>query len=171
MQALLISLVLAVILGYLWYASLQKKCTCAFGALTVLNTKMQKRFALLNKIDRATGGGALSADQLTLISSLKALQTKSTWNELFDEQLPSTMATWLEADQLLKQLLLSLNNSIINSDIANEQLQFELDFVHARDFYSQAVSELNEGVKMFPGSIIAQIAKITALPEFVGVEN
>lgn len=160
MQVILISAVLAVILCYLWYASLVKKRQLAHDTLMVLDHKVSARLALMQSL--------YQQDKVALrtITSLNEHLLKfDDKGRLNLEVLSPVFANWQSVDTELKLLLQNLNANQLDEEQINHYLQLEQDYHNSGDFYNRVVSELNQGVKMFPGSIVAHFAGIVALPE------
>ncbi|MCT7941917.1 MULTISPECIES: LemA family protein [Shewanella] len=165
MQALLLSMSLAVILCYLWYASLIKKRQSAIDSLTVLNQKIDDRLALLTQLSNVSQQHQpLDAEQTTQWQQLHELNTNSVWSQQIDQHLPEILAVWSSMDILQKALFSNLHGDVLDEQLVNDYLQLELDYQNASEFYNQAVTDLNQGVKMFPGSVVAKLAKVTAMP-------
>ena len=179
MQALLISLTLAMILAYLWYASLLKKRTSAIEALKVIDAKIDKRLTLFTELcqERESYPHPLTDEQQSQLAYLKQLQPKHDWEQPIEESnvaggsLSVSIAAWQQIDQGLESLLATVNKEKLVAEKLAEYLQLELDFVHAEDFYRQAVEELNSGVKIFPGSAVAKFARIAPMPIFDQVQE
>ena len=165
MQALLLSVSLATILCYLWYASLIKKRQSAIDSLNVMDQRMDSRLTLLHSLlKQSQAKQPQTAEQTALWSELTSLQANSHWQQQIDAQLTQTLNTWTIMDGLLSQVLATLNGDALDESQLNEYLQLELDYGLAADFYNRAVTDLNQGVQIFPGSVVAKIANITAMP-------
>ncbi|UJF22374.1 LemA family protein [Shewanella sp. OMA3-2] len=166
MQALLLSVSLAVILCYLWYASLIKKRQSAVDSLIVLNQKIDARLILLAQLsDVSQQYQPLDVTQAAQWQQLRALADKSQWSNEVDEHLIHVLATWSEMDMLQKGLFSALHGDDLDEQQVNEYLQLELDYQNVVEFYNQTVTELNQGVGMFPGSIVAKLAKVSVMPQ------
>ncbi|WP_137224211.1 hypothetical protein [Shewanella sp. MEBiC00475] len=179
MPALFISLILAAILAYLWYASLLKKRTSAIEALKVIDSKIDKRLTLFTELcqEKPSYPRPLTDDQQAQLQHLKQLQPQYDWDQPIDESnvaggsLSVSIAAWQQIDQGLEALLTTVNKDKLCADQLAEYIQLELDFVHAEDFYRKAVEELNSGVKIFPGSAVAKFAHIAPMPIFDQVKE
>ncbi|WP_434927540.1 hypothetical protein ACRWQN_00695 [Shewanella sp. HL-SH8] len=168
MQALLLSVSLAVILCYLWYASLVKKRQSAIDSLIVLNQKIDARLVLLSQLsDVSLQHQPLDEAQADQWQQLRALADNSLWSQGIDHHLPTTLAVWSEMDMLQKGLFSALHGDDLDEQRVNEYLQLELDYQNVADFYNQTVTELNQGVGMFPGSIVAKLAKVSVMPQLI----
>lgn len=179
MQALFISLTLAAILAYLWYASLLKKRTSAIEALKVIDAKIDKRLMLFTELcqEKKSYQHPLTDEQQAQLLQLKQMQPQHDWEQPIEESnvaggsLSVSIAAWQQIDQGLEALLSTVNKDKLCADQLAEYLQLELDFVHAEDFYRKAVDELNSGVKIFPGSAVAKFARIAPMPIFDQVQD
>lgn len=168
MQALLLSVSLAVILCYLWYASLIKKRQSAIDSLIVLNQKIDARLLLLTQLSNVSQQyQPLDAEQTAQWQQLHQLSAKSVWSQQIDQYLPQVLMIWSDMDSLQKMLFSNLHGDELNEQQVNEYLQLELDYQNASEFYNQAVTDLNQGVKMFPGSVVAKLAEVAAMPLLV----
>ncbi|QIR15916.1 LemA family protein [Shewanella aestuarii] len=165
MQALLLSASLVIILCYLWYASLIKKRQSALDSLNVMDQRMASRCSLLSAIlTQSQAHHPQTSEQALLLSELTALQASSRWQQQIDTQLTQVLNTWTLMDRLLSRLFFTVTTDKLDENQLNQYLQFELDYGHAADFYNRAVTDLNQGVQIFPGSIVANIANITTMP-------
>lgn len=168
MQALLLSVSLAVILCYLWYASLIKKRQSAIDSLIVLNQKIDDRLGLLAQLsDVSQQHQPLDDSQASQWQQLRTLADKSQWSQQTDDNLTHVLAVWSEMDMLQKGLFSALHGDDLDELRVNEYLQLELDYQNVAEFYNQTVTELNQGVGMFPGSIVAKLAKVSVMPQLI----
>lgn len=172
MDALLFGLGLTLILAYLWYVSLIKKRNTCKDALSGIDVQLTKRASLIpNILKIAQKYMEHEASLLAEITSLRS-QIKQSYNqgdakqislhlqqaELLDGNMAQLMVNIesypeLKADATLQQAILSYNE--IGEHISA-----------ARRFYNAAVTELNNAVGVFPGSIIASIANVRIQPFF-----
>jgi LemA protein len=119
----------------------------------------------------------LTDEQQAQLAFLKQLQPQHDWEQPIEESnvaggsLSVSIAAWQQIDQGLESLLSTVNKDKLAAEKLAEYLQLELDFVHAEDFYRQAVEELNSGVKIFPGSAVAKFARIAPMPIFDQVQE
>lgn len=172
MQALLLSVSLAVILCYLWYASLVKKRQSAIDSLIVLNQKIDARLVLLSQLsDVSLQHQPLGEAQASQWQQLRALADNSLWSQEIDHSLPTTLAVWSEMDTLQQGLFSTLHGDDLDEQCVNEYLQLELDYQNVAEFYNQTVTELNQGVGMFPGSIVAKLANVSVMPQLMRAEG
>ena len=171
MQALLLSASLAVILCYLWYASLIKKRQSAIDALIVLNQKIDDRLALLTQLSNVSQQHQpLTPAHAEQWQQLHDLKKQSVWSHQIDQHLPTVLTIWSSMDTLQKTLFSNLYGDELDEQQVNEYLQLELDYQNASAFYNQAVTDLNQGVKIFPGSVVAKLAKVTTMPILTAAE-
>ncbi|MCL1142804.1 LemA family protein [Shewanella gaetbuli] len=165
MKALLLSISLAVILCYLWYASLVKKRQSAIDTLMALSLKVTRRIEIIEQlISVVTPDSPHHAEAEKIRQQLTFIHQKNAWPNKIDDNLPSYLAAWSTIDQQCSAAFSLIDEHQVSESLVNEYAQLALDFQNANQFYNQAVTDLNQGVNMFPGSIVAKLAKISAMP-------
>ncbi|ABV34770.1 LemA family protein [Shewanella sediminis HAW-EB3] len=170
MEGLLLGLGLLVIIAYLWYVSLVKKRNSVREALSGIDVQLKKRSNLVpNILKIAQKFMDHEKSLLTEITELRAQVEKS-----YDIGDASAVKEHLVKAELLNgkmgQLMVSVENyPELKSD--NTMLQamqtyneVEAHISAARRFYNASVTELNNAVEIFPGSIIASMANIKVMP-------
>lgn len=172
MDAILFGLGLTSILAYLWYVSLIKKRNTCKEALSGIDVQLTKRASLIPNILKVAQRHmeheqALLEEITTLRSQLKQSYNQADTNqisqhlkhaELLDRKMGQLMVVIehypeLKADAILQRAMLSYD-------------EVETHVCAARRFYNAAVTELNNAVEIFPGSIIASIANVRIQPFF-----
>lgn len=176
MDKLLLGLALIFILTYLWYVSLVKKHNTALEALSGIDQQLAKRADLVPNILKNTQG--FMDHEKSLLAEIHALRTQLTRqynkadpNAVKDhitqaEQLSDKMGALMQSVENYPEL--KSDNSML--DAMQSYSEGEAYISAARRFYNSAVSELNTAVEIFPGSIIATIAKIKVMP-FYGISG
>ncbi len=172
MEALLFCLALSVILAYLWYVSLIKKRNTCKEALSGIDVQLTKRASLIpNILKIAQRYMEHEKSLLTEITALRS-QLKQSYNQGDAQQISAHLQQAELLDSKMGQLMLSIENyPDLKADATLQQAMLSYNEVEAhisaaRRFYNAAVTELNNAVEVFPGSIIASIAKVRVQPFF-----
>lgn len=170
MQGLLLALGIVVIIIYLWYVSLIKKRNVVREALSGIDVQLKKRANLVPNILKIAK--KFMDHEKSLLTELTELRTQVTAG--YDINDPKEIKEHLaKAEQLnnkMGKLMVNVENyPELKSD--NTMLhamktynEVEEHISAARRFYNAAVSELNTAVEVFPGSIIASMANVNAMP-------
>lgn len=161
---------------YFWYASIISRKNKALEALSSIDVQLQKRFDLVpNILKLAQRFMDHEKELLTRVVELRAKVQQP-----YSPTDPTELAAHLEASQALETGLgrlfaLAENYPDLKSDatIIRAQETYEEVEGHisaARRYYNAAVSDLNNAVEIFPGSVIAGFAKVKPMP-FYEIEN
>tara|TARA_E500000318_G_scaffold51517_1_gene48207 strand:- start:1114 stop:1695 length:582 start_codon:yes stop_codon:yes gene_type:complete len=161
---------------YFWYASIISRKNKALEALSSIDVQLQKRFDLVpNILKLAQRFMDHEKELLTRVVELRAKVQKP-----YKPTDPVELAAHLEASQALETGLgrlfaLAENYPDLKSDatIIRAQETYEEVEGHisaARRYYNAAVSDLNNAVEIFPGSVIAGFARVKPMP-FYEIEN
>ncbi len=166
-----------VILIYLWYVSLIKKRNTAREALSGIDVQLKKRANLLPNI--LTIAKRFMDHEKQLLTEITELRTQLTqsYNPADTDAVKQHLDLANQLNSRVGQLMVSVENyPELKSD--NTMLQamqtyneVEAHISAARRFYNSAVTELNNAVEIFPGSIIASMAKVQALPFYEADES
>ncbi|MCE9680392.1 LemA family protein [Shewanella sp. AS1] len=170
MQGLLLILGIAVIIAYLWYVSLIKKRNSAREALSGIDVQLTKRADLVPNILKIAK--KFMEHEKSLLTEITALRAQVTAG--YDVTDSGAIKTHLAAAEKLNakvgQLMVNVENyPELKSDVTMLQAmqtynEVEEHISAARRFYNAAVGELNTAVEIFPGSIIASMAKVKVMP-------
>ncbi|MCG9697936.1 LemA family protein [Shewanella sp. Isolate11] len=170
MQGLLLGLGIVVIIAYLWYVSLIKKRNTGREALSGIDVQLKKRADLVpNILKIAKKFMEHEKSLLTEITALRA-QVAAGYDQSDSEAIKSHLAAAEKLNSKMGQLMVNVENyPELKSDITMLQAmqtynEVEEHISAARRFYNSAVSELNTAVEIFPGSIIASMAKVKVMP-------
>ncbi|QYJ78745.1 LemA family protein [Shewanella acanthi] len=170
MDKLLLGLTLIFIVAYLWYVSLVKKRNTALEALAGIDVQLAKRADLVpNILKIAKRFMEHEKSLLTEITELRSQLTRS-YNKIDPSAVKDHIAQAEQLNEKMATLMLSVENypELKSDNTMLEAMQtyneVEAHISAARRFYNSAVSELNTAVEIFPGSIIASIAKIKVMP-------
>ncbi|WP_028771931.1 LemA family protein [Shewanella waksmanii] len=170
MEGLLLALALVAIVAYLWYVSLIKKRNTTREALSGIDVQLKKRANLVPNILKIAQ--KFMDHEQSLLTEITALRTQVAGG--YDQQDPQAISQHLAAAEQLNQKMAQLMVNVENypelkSD--NTMLQamqtyneVEAHISAARRFYNAAVTELNNAVEIFPGSIIAAMASVKVMP-------
>ncbi|WP_323796537.1 LemA family protein [Nisaea sp.] len=161
---------------YFWYASIISRKNKALEALSSVDVQLQKRFDLVpNILKLAQRFMDHEKELLTRVVELRAKVQQP-----YSPTDPTELAAHLEASQALETGLgrlfaLAENYPDLKSDatIIRAQETYEEVEGHisaARRYYNAAVSDLNNAVEIFPGSVIAGFARVKTMP-FYEIDN
>ncbi|MCK9515348.1 MAG: LemA family protein [Ottowia sp.] len=169
---LIIVIVLALLAAYFWYATLIKRRNRAQEALSSIDVQLLKRHDLLPNVLKLAN--QFMAHERDLLNRLTELRTaaRQTW----DPTQADEVKRHLEAEgalqaQLRRLFAVAENYPELRSSETIVQAQQSFNEVEghiaaARRFYNAAVTELNSAVQIFPGTVIARMAGVQALPYF-----
>lgn len=176
MEGLLIGLGLVLIVSYLWYVSLIKKRNTAREALSGIDVQLKKRADLVpNILTIAQKFMDHEKSLLTEITALRA-QVSAGYDKGDAEAVRQHLAQADALNSKMGQLMVTVENyPELKSDQTMVQAmqtynEVEAHISAARRFYNSAVSELNTAVEIFPGSLIASMASVKAMPFFEAQE-
>lgn len=167
------ALIVAVILiAYAWYVVLIRRRNRALEALSSIDVQLRKRHDLLpNILKLAQSFMSHERDLLTRVTELRNEARKT-----YDASNPEAVRQHLEAEGKLQSGMRQLfavaeNYPELRSSqtILEAQQSFasvEGHIAAARRFYNSAVTELNNAVQIFPGSLIARQVGVQPLPFF-----
>lgn len=165
------------VIGYFWYAGLITKRNKAREALASIDVQLKQRLDLIpNILKIAKKFMEHERDLLTEITALRAQASQG-----YDKNDGAAVKEHLGAVQKLAGRMGSFMVTVENyPDLKSDQTmmhamqsynEVEAQISAARRFYNAAVTELNNAVEIFPGNIIAGIAKVTAMPFFEAEEE
>lgn len=170
MDALLFGLGLTLILAYLWYVSLIKKRNTCKEALSGIDVQLTKRASLIPNIlkvaQRHVEHEQALLEEITVLRS----QLKQSYNQADANQISQHLKHAELLDRKVGQLMMAIEHyPELSADATLQQAilsynEIEEHISAARRFYNAAVTELNNAVEIFPGSIIASIANVRIQP-------
>jgi len=177
MSWVVIGIVVAlVVLVYGWYVALISRRNKAREALASIDVHLQKRFDLLPNVLKLAQ--RFMTHETALMERLTKLRTEVARD--YPKTDAAAVKSHIEASKELEagmaRLFAVAENypELRSSDTVVEAqktfLEVEAQVAAARRFYNAAVNSLNNAVEIFPGSMIAGMAKVQALP-FYEVEN
>lgn len=167
-------IIIAVILGgtYFWYAAIISKRNKALETLSGIDVQLKKRHDLIpNVVKLAKKFMEHEKGLLEEITKLRSEAVKG-----YTPQDSDSLSKHLNIEQLLSgkmgQLMVAVENyPDLKSDETMLQAQRTYNEVEeqisaARRFYNASVTSLNNSVQIFPGNIIAGMARVSAMPFF-----
>ncbi|GGI81517.1 LemA family protein [Shewanella gelidii] len=177
MEGLLLILGLALIIAYLWYVSLVKKRNACREALSGIDVQLTKRANLVPNILKIAQ--KFMEHEKVLLTEITELRTQVVKQySLSDRQaVEGHLAAAEQLNEKMSQLMLNVENyPELKSDHTMLQAmqtynEVEAHISAARRFYNAAVTELNNAVEIFPGSLIANIASIVTMPFYKAAET
>lgn len=172
---LLIVVVPGVVL-YIWYAKLISRRNTAREALSSVDVQLKKRHDLLPNILKLAG--RFMTHEKELLEGLTALRVRVDAD--YDRADPAAVQAHLSAGQELQSGMArffavaenypDLRSAETISKAQDTFTEAEAHISAARRFYNAAVTDLNNAVEIFPGSMIAGWANVKAMP-FWEMEN
>ena len=168
----IVLVVLALVGAYFWYATLIKRRNRAQEALSSIDVQLLKRHDLLpNVLKLANQFMAHERDLLNRLTELRSAARQS-----WDPTQADEVKRHLEAEgalqaQVRRLFAVAENYPELRSSETIVQAQQSFNEVEghiaaARRFYNAAVTELNSAVQIFPGTLIAGMAGVDAMPYF-----
>ncbi|TQV77771.1 LemA family protein [Denitrobaculum tricleocarpae] len=167
---LLLIIVVPGVILYIWYAKLISRRNAAREALSSIDVQLKKRHDLLPNILKLAG--RFMTHEKDLLEGLTALRARV--DAGYDPSDPAAVQAHLTAGQELQSgmarfFAVAENYPELRSaeTITKAQDTFTEAEAHisaARRFYNAAVTDLNNAVEIFPGSMIAGWAKVKPMP-------
>ena len=162
--------VLLLVLAYGWYMALIKRRNKALEALSSIDVQLRKRFDLLpNVLKIASRFMEHEKELLNQLTAQRAAAMKE-----YQPTDPNQVKDHLQAagalgGSMMRLFAVAENYPDLKSDatMVNAQdtaSEVEANIAAARRFYNAAVTSLNNSVQIFPGSIIAGIARVKEMP-------
>jgi LemA protein len=168
--------VLTLITTYSWYASQIGKRNKAREALSGIDVQLRKRFDLIpNILKIASRFMQHETELMTQITNLRSQASQT-----YDRSNAESVSSHLQAAGALQPAMMKLfaiaeNYPQLKSDqtmltAQHTYAEVEGHIAAARRAYNAAVTSLNNSVEIFPGSLIAAIASIKAMPFYEETE-
>ena len=173
MEWVLLGIVIGVpVIGYAWYVSLITRRNKAREALSSIDVQLRKRHDLLPNILKLAQ--KFMSHEKELLERLTELRGQAMAGYRSED--PEEVRAHLEAERALQAAALKFfavaeNYPELRSSETMVQAQQTFTEVEghisaARRFYNAAVTDLNNAVEVFPGSFIANLAKVRPMPFF-----
>ena len=172
-------ILLAILAGalYIFYVGLIKKRNAAIEAFSGIDVQLKKRHDLIPNV--LTIAQKFMEHEKNLLTEITELRTRA--DAKVDVNVPEELRAKFTAETQLNDKLKSLFVSVENyqnlkSDATMLQAQqiyneVEEHISAARRFYNSAVTELNNAVHIFPGSLVAAIINVKDMPYFEASER
>lgn len=155
---------------YFWYAKIISRRNTARQALSSIDVQLKKRHDLLPNILKLAG--RFMTHEKELLEGLTALRARV--DAGYDPTDPEAVQAHLTAGQELQSGMArffavaesypELRSAETISKAQDTFTEAEAHISAARRFYNAAVTDLNNAVEIFPGSIVAGWAKVKAMP-------
>lgn len=171
MEIFIVALIV-VTLVYAYYTRLVSKKNAVLEALAGIDVQLNMRADLVPNILKIAK--RFLEHESKLLAEITALRTSAsrTYDRGNSRSLERHLSAAAELEGKMSQLMVTLENyPDLKSDRVMTQAQetysdVEQHIAAARRFYNSAVSDLNTAVQIFPGSLIAGMAGIEAMPFF-----
>ena len=162
--------VLILIITYIWYIFIVKKKNQVLESLSGIDVQITKRYDLIPNILRIAQ--SFMNHEKDLIIEVTALRAKipNSYNHENKEELNEYFKTSNEIAVKMANLFMQVENyPNLKSDQTMLQAQLTYNEVEehlsaARRFYNSSVTELNNYIQIFPGNIIAKLARAEIMP-------
>lgn len=159
--------------AYIWYTRIISRRNNALEALGSIDVQLRKRHDLIPNILKMVQ--KYMDHETSLLGRITELRAQV--SEPYDKSNPDQVQKHLNSEAQLKQAVGSLFNAVAENypDLNSSQnmlsaqetfSEVEGHISAARRFYNSAVTDLNNSVQIFPGSWIAQMANVRAMPYF-----
>lgn len=166
---LIVASVFLIIL-YIWYAGIVTKKNKAKEALSGIDVQLKKRSDLIPNI--LTIAQKFMTHEKELITKVTELRSKvdSDYDTSNSEGIKKHLSNVGALDQNLSKLMIAVE---AYPDLKSDQTMLQAQRTYnevdehiaaARRFYNAAVTALNNSIEIFPGSLLAGLAKATILP-------
>lgn len=172
MDHILLLAVIGVVLFivYIWYAGIIAKKNKALEALSGIDVQLKKRNNLIPNILKIAA--RFMNHEKELMEKITKLRTKVSdgYNADDAQSIKKHLQDARELDSSLGELMISVEDyPDLKSDqtmIVAQQTYNEVEeqISAARRFYNSAVTALNNSIEIFPGNLIAPLAKAKTLP-------
>ena len=160
------------VFGYIWYVSLIGRRNKALEALSSIDVQLRKRHDLLPNLLKLAN--RFMEHEKDLLASLTALRAKV--QESYQAKDPDAVGEHLQSEAALQAGMLQFfavaenypdlksHDTIVTAQETFTEVEGHISA--ARRFYNSAVTDLNNAVQIFPGSLIANMAGIKSMPYF-----
>ena len=155
---------------YMWYVSIVTKRNSTLEALSGIDAQLQKRSNLIPNI--LTIAKKLMEHEKALMTSITQLRSGTA--KSYDKKDPAQVKDHLRSSAKLSasmdQLMITMENypdlksQGAMMEAQNAYTQTEEHIAAARRFYNSSVTEYNNAVQIFPGSLIAAMMGAKPMP-------
>jgi len=166
-----------VLAGYFWYVSIITKRNKSLEALSGIDVQLQKRGELIPNILKIAK--KFMEHEQGLLQQITALRSQAAqpYDTADQQRVAEHLAAAGQLDQHMGQLMIQVE---AYPDLKSDQTmvtamqsynEVEAQIAAARRFYNSAVNALNNAVQIFPGSMIANMAGVGAMPFYDAPES
>lgn len=160
------------VVGYIWYMSLIGRRNKALEALSSVDVQLRKRHDLVPNV--LTIAKRFMEHEKELLSDLTALRSRLP--DQLNPKSESEFGEQLAIEGALQGLMgrffavaenypqLKSDQTMLNAQHTYQEVEGHISA--ARRFYNSAVTDLNNSVQIWPGSMIAAMANVSAMPYF-----
>ncbi|RED46157.1 LemA family protein [Aestuariispira insulae] len=173
-ETTIVMLVIGAVLvgGYIWYISLIGRRNKALEALSSIDVQLRKRHDLLPNILKLAS--RFMKHERELLDRLTALRAKA--QQDYHPQDPDAVQNHLQSESELQSGILQFfavaenypelksHETIVRAQDTFAEVEGHISA--ARRFYNSAVTDLNNAVQIFPGSMIATMTGVKTMPYF-----
>ena len=163
-------LLVAVVMGYFWYASIIGRRNKVMEALSGIDVQLTKRHDLIPNILKIAAH--FMEHERSLMEDITAMRTQA--QSGMGSRDSSAVGNHLQSEAQLQGMMtrffaVAENYPQLKSDQTMVQAQSSYEEVEehiaaARRFYNSAVNALNNSIQIFPGSVFAGLAGVSAYP-------
>ena len=168
---------LILIVGYMWYAGLISKRNKARESLSGIDVQLRKRFDLIPNILKIAS--RFMEHEKELLTNITDLRTKAMQD--YNPGDGDSVKGHLQAAGAIQPAMMKLfavaeNYPDLKSDATMVRAQdtyteVEGHIAAARRAYNASVTNLNNAVEIFPGSMIARMANVQGMPFYEETEE
>lgn len=166
----LIIISILLVFTYIWYIVIVKRKNQMMEALSGIDVQLTKRYNLIPNILKIAKN--FMEHEKSLITEVTALreQIPTNYSHNNKEDVANFFAINNKMREKMNNLLLQMENyPNLKSDQTMLQAQLTYNEVEehisaARRFYNSTITELNNSIQIFPGNLIAKLAKVETMP-------
>ncbi|MBT5428627.1 MAG: LemA family protein [Rhodospirillaceae bacterium] len=172
MEAFLVILCVLIALLYFWYAKIIGRKNSVKESLSGIDVQLLKRSELIPNI--LAIAKKFMEHEKDLIETVTKLRTQAAGN--YNESDPNSVEQHLEVSAALGsemgRLMISMesypdlksNETMLQAQQTYNEVEAQI--AAARRFYNASVTQLNNSIEIFPGNLLAPLAKAKIMPFF-----
>ncbi len=159
-----------ILAAYFWYANIIMKRNKVLEALSSIDVHLNMRFDLIPNILKIAQ--KFMSHEKALLDEITRLRTgvEKTYDRKDGREVGEHLARARQLSEKVSQLMITVENyPDLKSDqtmIHSMQTYNEVEgrIAAARRFYNASVTDLNNSIQIFPGSILANLAGVNEMP-------
>lgn len=170
MDSWLIVVIVVIAIAYFWYASIISKKNTAKEALSGIDVQLKKRSNLIpNILKIAQKFMEHEKELLTTVTELRS-KVDAHYDESNANEVESHLRAVGQLDGAMGRIMVAVEAyPELKSDASMQQAQktyneVEEHIAAARRFYNSSVTQLNNSIEIFPGNLLAGLAKASPMP-------